>query len=133
MTDEHDVPARSLVGGGITPGWGASPAVGCKILRCQIPFGTGRTAPTRRVTIGAVGKLTPDQARTLAKKMLGAVAHGGDPAAEGAAERRATTLHVLAESKRKSSTATLYEDILNRLLLPELGLAASTPAQFLRK
>src|SRR5215510_8511445 len=74
--------------------------------------GTGRGAPTRRITIGSVGKITPDQARLLAKKTLGAVAHGGDPAAEKAAEKRASTVRELAdlflaehvEPKRKAST-----------------------------
>ena len=60
---------------------------------------------------------------------MGAVAHGSDPAADRAAERRADTLRELAElflaehveAKRKSSTAVLYRDILERLVLPELG------------
>ena len=30
--------------------------------------GSGRGAPTRRLTLGKVGTLTPDEARTLAKK-----------------------------------------------------------------
>jgi hypothetical protein len=113
-----------LIGFGmrVQPSWAKSYVVKYRV-------GTGRTAPTRRITIGAVGKLTPDQARALAKKMLGAVAHGSDPAAERAAEKRATTLRELADlflaehidSKRKASTAALYKDILNRLVLPELG------------
>jgi integrase len=105
--------------------------------------GSGRTAPTRRMTIGQVGKLTPDEARILAKKALGAVAHGGDPAAERTAERRATTLRELSEvflaehveAKRKASTAALYRDILRRLVLPELGnrkAAAIATAEFAR-
>jgi integrase len=91
--------------------------------------GTGRGAPTRRVTLGAVGKLTPDQARKLAKTMLGTVANGADPAARKAAERNAAALKEVAElfltdhveAKRKSSTAVLYRDILERLVLPTLG------------
>jgi integrase len=91
--------------------------------------GSGRGAPTRRVTIARLGKVTPDEARDLARKLLGAVAHGSDPAAERAAERRADTLSELAqlfltehvEAKRKRSTATHYRDILERLVLPELG------------
>jgi hypothetical protein len=75
--------------------------------------GSGRSTPTRRVTLGAVGKLTPDEARKLAKTTLGAVAHGADPAAAKAAERRGSTLKELAElfltdhaeAKRKASTA----------------------------
>lgn len=49
--------------------------------------GTGRTAPSRRFTIGAVGKMTPDQARNQAKILLGAIAAGTDPAAEKRANR----------------------------------------------
>jgi integrase len=73
--------------------------------------------------------LTPDQARRLAKTTLGSVAHGLDPAAVKAAERRASTLREVAdlfvgehaEAKRKPATAARYRDILDRLVLPELG------------
>ncbi|MBY0563139.1 MAG: Arm DNA-binding domain-containing protein [Hyphomonadaceae bacterium] len=41
--------------------------------------GGGRNAAHRLVTIGAYGVMTPDQARTEAKKLLGAVATGADP------------------------------------------------------
>lgn len=91
--------------------------------------GSGRTAPLRRVTLGAVGKLTPDDARTLAKRVLADVAHGRDPAAERTAERKGLTVSGLidlfltehVEPKRKSSTATLYSDYLNRIVRPALG------------
>ena len=33
--------------------------------------GAGRAAPVKRFTIGAVGKLTPEQARTQAQAILG--------------------------------------------------------------
>jgi integrase len=102
---------------------------GAKSYVVKYRAGSGRSAPTRRVTIGAVGKLTPDQARTAAKKMLGAVAQGADPARERAAEKRSATLRELADlfltehmdAKRKASTAKLYRDILERLVLPKLG------------
>jgi integrase len=91
--------------------------------------GSGRNAPTRRVTLGTVGKLTPDEARRLGKATLGSVAHGHDPAASKAAERRAATFRELAdvfltehvEAKRKPATASHYRDILQRIVLPELG------------
>jgi integrase len=91
--------------------------------------GSGRGAPTRRVTLGRVGTLTSDEARILARKMLGAVAHGNDPAAAKAAERRASTLRELAdiflaehvEVKRKPATGALYRSLLERIVLPELG------------
>jgi hypothetical protein len=59
--------------------------------------GAGRNAPTRRVTLGRVGSLTPDEARKLSKVTLGSVAHGLDPAALKSAERRAATLKELAD------------------------------------
>ena len=91
--------------------------------------GSGRGAPTRRVTLGRIGKLTADEARALARKMLGAVAHGSDPAALKAAERRASTLRELAdlfltehvEAKRKRTTAAHYRSLLEKAVVPELG------------
>jgi integrase len=91
--------------------------------------GSGRGAPTRRLTLGKVGTLTPDEARTLAKKMLGSVAHGADPAAQRAADKRASTLAEVAEqfltehvaAKRSASSAGSYRDLLERLVFPELG------------
>src|ERR1700730_7485407 len=56
--------------------------------------GQGRRAPVRRVTIDAAGKITPDEARTAAKHILGSIAHGNDPAAEWAQERPAATLRI---------------------------------------
>jgi hypothetical protein len=80
-------------------------------------------------TVAPAGKVTPDQARDLAKKVLGSVAHGSDPAAAKSSERQAETLSELAavflaqhvEAKRKASTAEQYRDALERLVLPELG------------
>lgn len=91
--------------------------------------GSGRASPMRRVTLARVGDVTPDQARTLAEKVRGSIAHGVDPAAIKANERRAHTLRELAamflaehvEAKRKASTAEQYRDALDRLVLPELG------------
>jgi integrase len=91
--------------------------------------GSGRSAPTRRMTLGSTRKVTPDQARALAKKLLGSVANGADPAAERAAQTSAETLRELAELflaehvdvKLKFGTAALYRDILERLVLPALG------------
>jgi integrase len=102
---------------------------GAKSYVVKYRAGSGRGAPTRRVTLGRVGTLTPDEARALARKMLGAVAHGSDPAALKAAERRASTLRDLAgiflaehvETKRKPSTALHYRSLLENVVLPELG------------
>lgn len=91
--------------------------------------GRGRGAPTRRVTIGRVGKMTPEQAREAAKKVLGSVAHGEDPAAEKTRQRRSLPLSDVienfltqhAEAKRKPSSAAWMRDALERLVKPALG------------
>ena len=91
--------------------------------------GSGRGAPYRRYTIGAVGKITPEKARLRAKGILGAVAHGKDPAGEKIGERGTPTVAELAERfmtehiepKRKTGTASFYRDILDRIVKPEVG------------
>ena len=91
--------------------------------------GSGRSAPTRRLTLAKAGTITPDEARTLAKKTLGSVAHGADPAAQRAADKRASTFAEVAEqfliehveAKRSASSARSYRDLLERLALPEIG------------
>jgi len=112
------------------PGFGVRvQTTGARSYVVKYRAGSGRSTPTRRVTLGALGKLTPDEARKLAKATLGSVAHGADPAAVKAAERRGATLKELAElflaehaeAKRKASTAAHYRDVLERLVLPELG------------
>jgi integrase len=102
---------------------------GAKSYVVKYRAGSGRGAPTRRVTLGRVGILTPDEARALARKILAAVAHGSDPAAVKAAERRASTLREVAEifladhveAKRKPTTAAHYRSLLEKVVLPELG------------
>ena len=56
---------------------------GRKSYVCKYRVGYGRTAPTRRMTIGAHGSpWTIDQARVEARKILGRAANGEDPAKE---------------------------------------------------
>ncbi len=91
--------------------------------------GAGRGAPVRRYTIAAVRKITPERARARAKAILGAVAHGHDPADQKTAERDMPTLAELADrfmadhvrAKRKAGTAEFYRDILDRIVKPALG------------
>jgi integrase len=91
--------------------------------------GAGRGAPVRRFTIASVGKATPEAARARAKAILGAVAHGHDPAGEKATERGTLTISGLAdrfmsehvEQKRKPGTVTFYRHLLDKIIKPELG------------
>ena len=91
--------------------------------------GSGRGAPVRRYTIANVGKTTPEAAKRRAKAILGAVAHGHDPAGEKATERGTLTVSGLAdrfmsehvEQKRKPGTAVFYRHLLDKVIKPELG------------
>lgn len=84
---------------------------------------------SRRVAIGVHGRLTPDEARSQAKTILGAVEKGADPIAERRAAREIRTfgdvareflaLHVAA--KRKGRTRAEYELVLEKHVLPAIG------------
>jgi integrase len=90
--------------------------------------GSGRAAPKKRLTIAAVGKITPEQARTRAQTLLGAVAHGRDPAQE---RRKAeavpkNTLRGIVENylAREGGQLRTIEDrraAFERLVFPKLG------------
>src|SRR5256885_15518466 len=76
--------------------------------------GTGRGAPLRKVTIGGHGApWTPETARKEARRLLGLVEGGADPAAAKIARKEAPTVADLVErffaehvqAKRKASTA----------------------------
>jgi integrase len=104
-------------------------ATGAKSYVVVYRAGAGRGAPVRRYTIAAVGKITPERARARAKVILGAVAHGHDPASQKTTERGTPTVAELADrfmadhvrAKRKAGTAEFYRDILDRILKPTLG------------
>jgi integrase len=95
--------------------------------------GSGRSAPFRRFTIGAVGKLAPEAARTRAKQILGKVANGGDPATEKAHEREALTVGELADlfikqhadKKLKASTSNYYRLLIKTVIKPAFGTMKS--------
>ncbi len=79
------------------PGFGlkVTPAGGRTYL-VQYRIG-GRKGRTRRVTIGKHGPLTPEQARLEAKRILGEVAAGQDPAEDRTRARQAITVAELCE------------------------------------
>jgi integrase len=70
---------------------------------------------TRRLVIGKVGTLTPDEARSLASDALKAAAKGGDPSADRRAVRGAMTVSnlcdlYLADAKSRIKPSTLVMD-----------------------
>ena len=101
---------------------------GRKVYLVQYRLG-GRKAPTRRMTIGCHGELTPTQARGEAKRVLGQIASGRDPARERDKAKADTSLRVVldqfmiehVQSKRKASTAREYQRIAKLYILPRLG------------
>ncbi len=92
--------------------------------------GIGRGAPLRKLTIGRHGSpWTAETARSEAKRLLGVIEDGADPAADRIARREAPTIAELAErflaehveAKRKASTAVEYRRLLDRIILPALS------------
>jgi integrase len=85
----------------------------------------------RRVTIGTYGRLTVDQARAEAKKLMGRIANGEDPAGERIERRRAgkeATVKLLSDEyldeirpKKKPRTIESYTAQLRLYILPALG------------
>jgi Site-specific recombinase XerD len=103
---------------------------GAKTYIVQFRAGSGRSAPVRKYTIGKHGSpWNPDTARKEAKRVLGRVAAGADPAAEREAERKAGTVAQLCdtfladhvEAKRKGRTAIEYRRLVELFIKKELG------------
>jgi hypothetical protein len=61
------------------------------------PGAGGRSVAKRRLVLGCVGTLTPDQARAAAKEILAAVALGDDPAASRSRSRKMPVFREFAE------------------------------------
>ena len=95
------------------------------------PGGGGRKIAKRRVKLGDVGDMTPDEARRAADKLRARVLAGEDPQAKKQEAREAATVAEIAETflsdhvgaKRKPGTKAHYEDVLRRIVLPEIGTA----------
>jgi Arm DNA-binding domain len=102
---------------------------GVKSYIARYRVGGGRSGTLKQMVVGRHGALTPEEARTLARKIMGAVARGDDPAALRSQARGAPTLaHIAeaflrehAEAKRKGSTARHYRSLLEAYVLPALG------------
>ncbi len=84
---------------------------------------------SRRSAIGDHGRLTPEEARSQAKKLLGSVEKGDDPIAARKAERRVQTFSEIAseflsqhsKAKRKPRTHEGYEILVERHIKPSIG------------
>jgi integrase len=93
------------------------------------PNGGGLGVGKRRLTLGPVGTLTPEEARRAAKDALASARLGADPARDKEAARRTATLPELVEiylaehvdTKRKPGTRGQYRFLLERVMLPALG------------
>ncbi len=111
------------------------------VAQYRLP-GLGRRGTTKRVTLGTHGVLTPEEARRLAKRELGRVAQGLDPAAERTARRSAATIKELGvqyledvDVRRKAGTAREYHRLWEKHVLPSLGskqVAEVSPADIRR-
>lgn len=102
---------------------------GRKSYVCKYRVGNGRTAPTRRITIGAHGSpWTIDQARTEARRLLGRAANGEDPAKEKQDEKKQITVAQLCDlylgngiGSKKASTIATDRGRIERHIKPLLG------------
>jgi integrase len=102
---------------------------GRKSYVCKYRLGTGRNAPTRRMTIGTHGSpWTPDQARKRASQILGLVAHGEDPAQAKQADKNVLTVAQLCDrylehgaATKKASTLATDRGRIERHIKPLLG------------
>ena len=99
---------------------------GHKSFVCQYRNQFGRV---RRLTLGALGKLTPVQARKMAQKVLAEVAHGRDVAQIKTEQRRASSVAELArrylvehaEPRKKAWSVKQDRRLLEKHILPALG------------
>lgn len=101
---------------------------GSKSFLVRYRAGGGRTAPKRFMTIGRYGKLTPDQARNEARKVLSASELGMDPAGERLRKRKEITVSALCDlyieigvETKKAQTVAGDRGRINRHIKPLIG------------
>jgi integrase len=102
---------------------------GVKSYALDYRAGWGRGAPKRRYTIGRHGSpWTPEAARKHAKKLLGRIEDGGDPATQREADRKILTFSELIDtylaegcSHKKPTTLAADRGRIEHHLRPLLG------------
>ena len=102
---------------------------GAKTYILHYRAGAGRNAPLRKLTIGRHGSpWTPQTARVEAKRLLGLVASGEDPAQARSVERRAMTVAELSDlylaegaTHKKASTLKADRGRITHHIKPLLG------------
>lgn len=93
------------------------------------PGGGGRNVSTKRMSLGGVGTLMPDEARRAARDILAEVRLGGDPAASRSSNRKMPTVAEVCDDflqhhvklKLKETTEAAYADHINRFIVPTFG------------
>jgi integrase len=133
-----------IVWDGALPGFGlrVAPTGHNSFFLDYRPHGGGRNAVKRRLTIGAYGPMTAEQARKTALDALAQIRLGADPQVEKTAHRASLTVSELiaefvtghVEHACKSSTAVGYKIALARLSAAHgsIKAAALTRAQIAR-
>jgi integrase len=101
---------------------------GAKSYVLNFRNGRGRKAPQHRITIGKHGTWTPEQARREARRLLGTIAAGDNPAATRKAEARAMPLVALCElylaegaMHKKPTTLRVDRGRIKNHIVPLLG------------
>ncbi|OYX72929.1 MAG: hypothetical protein B7Y81_04215 [Caulobacter sp. 32-67-35] len=101
---------------------------GSKTFIVRYRVGGGRRGTLRQAKVGRYGKLTPDQAREEAERILAKVELGQDPQADKAAARETLTMAELCDlylaegiSAKKASTIALDKVRIARHIKPAIG------------
>lgn len=92
------------------------------------PGNGGRGTPKRRITIGKIEVISPDEARRSARDLLAKARLGDDPAKARQDDRSAPTVADLKDQylketqpARKARSREFYESCWNRHIIPQIG------------
>lgn len=116
------------------------PAFGCEVMPSgvksyKLMYRVG--GRLRKLTLGRHGAITAEEARDLARKALGAVAGGSDPASDKVEARRAQSVSIAfaewldrhIDVKRKPTTRVEYRRLFDKHIKPSIGARALKEVQ----